>query len=143
MKTSIFQIVLLSVFGAFAAAGVLIFALAVGGNDESQVIGKGAIWGTLDQTTFDGVLERMMQVDPSLTGVTYVQKDSVVFDQELTNALAERRGPDMYVVSSDEAMKNEAKVNVTPYEVVSKKQFKDTFVDAANPFLGRGGIVAI
>ena len=143
MKNSAFQIIFLAVFGALAAAGLLIFAFAVGGEDESAVIGRVEIWGTLDGEAFDSVFEELVQYDPSITGISYVQKDSTLFDQELTNALAENRAPDMYIVGSDEAVKTSAKVTVIPYESVSRKQFKDWYIEAANPFLGLKGIIAI
>ncbi|RJQ34686.1 extracellular solute-binding protein [Candidatus Parcubacteria bacterium] len=143
MKSSIFQIILLCVFGAFAAAGVLVFALAVGGGDEEQTIGEVVIWGTLDKPTFDIALDQASQANRSLSGVIYEQKEASTFDQELANALAERRGPDLYVITSDQAFINQAKVSLTSYENISKTQFKKAFVDAANPYLGGGGIIAI
>lgn len=143
MKTSVFQIILLAVFGALAAAGLLIFAFAVGGEDESAVIGRVEIWGTLDSAAFDSVFEEIVQYDPSITGISYVQKDGAFFDQEITNALAENRAPDMYIISSDEALKNQAKVTAIPYESITKKQFKDWYIEAADPFLGAKGIIAV
>jgi len=143
MKTSIFQIILLAVFGAFAAAGVLVFALAVGGNEEEASIGDVVIWGTLDQSVFNDALDQASQANRALAGVRYEQKEASVFDQELANALAEQRGPDLYIITTDQALTNEAKISLVPYDSISKTQFKDAFVDAADPFLGAGGIIAI
>src|SRR3989344_3923552 len=122
MKTSIFQIILLAVFGAFAAAGVLVFALAIGGNEEEASIGDVVIWGTLDQSVFNDALDQASQANRALAGVRYEQKEASVFDQALIN---------------------QAKVSLTPYENISRTQFKNAFVDAANPFLGKNGIIAI
>src|SRR3989344_3173060 len=129
MKTSIFQIILLAVFGAFAAAGVLVFALAVGGNEEEASIGDVVIWGTLDQSVFNDALDQASQANRALAGVRYEQKEASVFDQELANALAEQRGPDLYVITTDQALINQAKVSLTPYENISRTQFKNAFVD--------------
>ncbi|HEY4526497.1 MAG TPA: extracellular solute-binding protein [Candidatus Paceibacterota bacterium] len=143
MKTSIFQILLLAVFGAFAAAGVLVFALAVGGGDEEASIGDVVVWGTLDQSIFNDALDQASQANRALAGVRYEQKEAGLFDQELANALAEQRGPDLYIITTDQALINQAKVSLTPYENISQTQFKNAFVDAANPFLGKNGIIAI
>lgn len=143
MKTSMFQIALLAVFGALAAAGVLIFALAVGGNEEDASIGNVVIWGTLDKAIFDAALDQASQANRALSGVTYEQKDNSLFDQELANALAEKRGPDIYIITTDQALLHEAKVDPIPYENISQTKFQDIFVEAANPFLGSKGIIAI
>ena len=143
MKLTLFQIVLLAVFGSFAVAGVLVFALAVGGNQEEASIGTVVVWGTLDKDRFDTALDQASQIDRSLSGVTYEQKDTSLFDQELTNALAERRGPDLYIITTDQALLHEKKVQPIPYTTISREQYQDTFVEAANPFLGLKGIIAI
>ncbi len=143
MKTSIFQIVLLAVFGAFAVAGVLVFALAVGTQEEEATIGRVVIWGTLDKTTFDIALDRISQADRSLSDVSYEQKEASTFDQELANAIAEKRGPDLYIISTDQALYNQQKIAITPYKNFSREDFEMAFVDAANPFLGEMGVIAI
>lgn len=143
MKTSTFQLILLCVFGSFAVAGVLVFALAVGGGKQVATIGTVVIWGTLDKTIFDAALDQAAQADKSLSGVTYEQKDVATFDQELANALAEKKGPDLYIIPTDEALVNQGKVSPVPYTSISQNQFKTAFVDSANPFLGQSGIIAI
>lgn len=143
MKSSIFQIILLAAFGALAVGGVLIFAFAVGTDKNKDVIGLVVIWGTLDKPTFDDVLEREVQINQALTGVSYEQRDASTFDQELASAMAEQRGPDLYIISSDDAVRNEARVTPITYGEISERQYKDAFAEATNPFLGEKGIVAI
>ena len=143
MRSSIFQIILLAVFGALAVAGVLIFAFAVGTDKDKNVIGPVVIWGTLDKPTFDGVLEQLVLMNQALTGVTYVQKDASTFDQELANAIAEKRGPDLYIISSDDAVRNEARIKPIDYGQITRQQYQDAFAETANPFLREKGIVAI
>jgi multiple sugar transport system substrate-binding protein len=143
MKTSIFQIIVISIFGAFAVAGVLVFAIAVGGGKQEVSIGTVAIWGTLDKDTFAAALDQVTQANKSLAGVSYEQKDSGTFDQELANALAEKKGPDLYLITTDQALTNESRVAVTPYTAISQTTYKNTFIDAANPFLGEQGIIAV
>src|SRR3989344_9036735 len=143
MRSSIFQIILLAAFGALAVAGVLIFAFAVGTDQNENVIGPVVIWGTLDKPTFDGALENIIQTNQAIIGVSYVQKDSSTFDQELASAIAERRGPDLYIISSDDALRNEARVRLIEYGNVTAQQYKDAFAEATNTFLGGKGVIAI
>ena len=143
MKSSIFQIILLAAFGALAVAGVLIFAFAVGTDQNENVIGPVVIWGTLDKPTFDGALENIIQTNQAIIGVSYVQKDSSTFDQELASAIAERRGPDLYIISSDDALRNEARVRSIEYGNITAQQYKDAFAEATNTFLGGKGVIAI
>ena len=143
MKSTIFQIILLAVFGALAVAGVLIFAFAVGTDKNENVIGPVVIWGTLDKPTFDRVLENIVLTNQALSGVSYVQKDGPTFDQELASAISERRGPDLYIIASDDAVRNENRVTPLEYGQVTRQQYQDAFAEATNPFLGEKGIIAV
>lgn len=142
MKSSLFQVILLAVFGSVAVAGVLIFAFAVGGNGSSAV-GPVEIWGTLDQNAFTTVIRSVAEDDPTLSQVTYIQKDPATFEEELTSALARGEGPDLYLLRNDYAEQHAGRVIVIPFESLSQSEFEDTFVEAAAPFIARDGITAI
>ena len=141
-KFSMFQITLLAVFGALAVAGVLIFAFAVGGGNTAAV-GPVTIWGTLDDNAFSAVLRQIADTDPSFNQVTYIQKDPPTYESELTDALASGRGPDLFVLSADYAVKDAGKIVSIPFGSFSQSQFKNTFADAADPFVGSTGIFAL
>ena len=143
MKSTIFQIILLAVFGALAVAGILIFAFAVGTDKNANVIGPVLIWGTLDKPTFDDVLENIVLTNQALSGVSYVQKDGPTFDQELASAISEKRGPDLYIIASDDAVKNENRVTILDYGQITRQQYQDAFAEATNPFLSQRGVIAI
>ncbi len=144
MKTgmSTFQIVLLSVFGISAIAGMMIFALAVGGNSSSS-IGNVVIWGTLDGTAFTEALRIAQDNDQTLLGVTYVYKDPDNFMRDLTDALASGRGPDMVLLRQDYAISQETRFKKLPFSSLSEQEFKNTFADAASPFLLPNGTLGI
>lgn len=139
---SIFQTVLLAVFGALAIAAVLIFALAVGGGNSSTV-GSVSVWGTLDQTAFTTVIRAAAEANPSLMQVTYTQKDASTFIQDLTDALASGKGPDLVLLPQSAAYQEATKLLPIPYTSLSQSQFQNTFVDAANPFLAESGVLGI
>jgi len=141
-KLSMFQITLLAVFGALAVAGVLIFALAVGGGN-AKTVGPVTIWGTLDSGAFTTVLRQVADVDASMNQVSYVQKDTSTFQSELTEALASGQGPDIFVMTDSYAVKDAEKVVSIPFKSFSETQFKNTFAEAAESFIGSDGILAL
>ncbi len=137
---SLFQIILLAVFGSLAVAGVLIFAFAVGGNQKGTSIGKVVIWGTLDKTAVNNVLDKAGAANSDLQQVTYVQKDPSTYEQDISDALAQGTAPDMFILSSDYAAKDEPKIYSLAYAQTSAVTFQNIFVEAANAYLGPNGI---
>jgi multiple sugar transport system substrate-binding protein len=139
---SLFQIVLVSVFGAIAVAAVLIFALAVGGNDKSS-IGEVQVWGTLNAAAFNAILRQQAEANPNFAHIIYTQKEEATFIADVTNALASGTGPDLIVLRQDYAYSQAAKLIPIPATSLSSTQFKNTFVDAASPFIGDNGVLAV
>jgi multiple sugar transport system substrate-binding protein len=144
MKTgmSMFQVILLCVFGAFAIAGILIFAFLVGSNSGSS-IGAVVMWGTFDEAAVVTVTRQLAENDDRLRQLTYVEKDPATFDVELTNALAAGTGPDLYILRSDYAVMDTPKVMIIPSEQFSREQFESLFVEAAEVFLSPDGVLAV
>lgn len=137
-----FQVILLCVFGACAIAGVLIFALAVG-KGNANTIGSVVIWGTLDENTFTDILRSASDENPSLLGVTYIQKDGDSYLSDITNALASGKGPDLLILRQDDALTQESRLVKIPYTELTLQDFKSRFVEAASPFLTTDGILGI
>ncbi|MDO8513973.1 MAG: extracellular solute-binding protein [bacterium] len=141
-KLSMFQIMLLVIFGGLAVSGVLIFALAIGGGD-TNTIGAVKIWGTLDQGAFSIVIRQATERDGQLSQVTYEQKDPATYESELTNALASGTGPDLFLMRQDYALKDAGKVALIPFSALSQAQFENAFIEAASPFLTQKGVTAV
>lgn len=139
---SVFQTILLSVFGALALSGMLIFALLVG-SGAGNAIGPVTIWGTLEPNGFAVVLRQASENDGRLSQVTYVQKDAATYDEDLTEALANGTGPDLFLLRQDHVLRNKGKVLPVPYDFLSESKFRDTFVEAANPYIASEGILGI
>lgn len=142
MKSSVFQIVLLGIFGAVAVAGVLIFALAVGGGN-SGAVGPVRIWGTLDQAAFAAVIRAAAEGNTDLSQVSYEQKDEATYADDITAALASGSGPDLFLIRQDQAYAQSALVIPIPFSSLSESQFKDTFIDGADPFIAASGLIAV
>ena len=138
---SIFQLIFLCVFGALAVSGVLIFALVVGGNNANDA-GPVEIWGTLDSKAFSNFIEQAGNSDPRLSQLTYVQKDQATYESDITNALANGAGPDLFLLRQDYALKNAGKIAPMP-QSLSASQFHNTFIDAADPFFSSAGALGI
>lgn len=141
-KLSVFQTVLLSVFGALAVSGVLIFALVIGSGNSTN-IGPVTIWGTFDENTFKTIIREAADKDSRLLTVTYEQKDEEGFATLLTEALASGEGPDIFISRQENAVRDSGKVFPIPYDSFSETQFRNTFIESANPYLGEAGVLGI
>jgi ABC-type glycerol-3-phosphate transport system substrate-binding protein len=139
---SVFQVVILAVFGALALSGILIFALVVSGGGGGTV-GPVTIWGTLEPSPFTTVLRQVSENDPRLAQVSYEQKDPETYEGLLTEALASGGGPDLFLLRHDYVVQNSGKAVPIPYELVSRSQFENTFVEAAEVYLDEGGILGV
>lgn len=139
---SVFQVILLSVFGASAIAGMLIFALAVGGPNSSS-IGSVTIWGTLDRNTFTEALSTAADTDDNLLSVEYEQKDPATYMNDITNALASGTGPDLFLIRQDQVQLQSARLLPIPFTELSQTDFEDRFVDAASPFVSSNGVLGV
>lgn len=140
---STFQIALLGSFAALAVVGVILFALFANSNASSSV-GAVEIWGTLDQATFSGVLQQLASNgDTNLSQVTYVQKDPATYQSDLTQALANGTGPDLFLITQSDAIADQYEVQPTSYDSLSTTQFQTLFISAADPFLGQNGVIAV
>jgi ABC-type glycerol-3-phosphate transport system substrate-binding protein len=142
MKSSPFQIVLLAVFGALGVAAVMVFAIIVSGNSGGGV-GQVTIWGTFDESRVTAVLRAASEADERLNNVTYVRKDPRTYQTDLVNAMASGSGPDLYFMTDDRAIADAAKTMHIPFSSLSQTQFQTTFLDAAAPFVGSDGIIAV
>ena len=108
---SLFQLILLAVFGALGIIGVLVFALAVSVG-ESNPVGNVEIWGTQSGKAFSEMLVQASESDPNLKGVTYVEKDAATYESEITDALSVGAGPDLFLLRQDYVMQNAGKLAV-------------------------------
>lgn len=141
-KSTPFQLILLAVFGALGVAGVLVFALVVGGGSGTGV-GEVTVWGTFEEARVQAVLRAASETDDRLNGVTYERKDSATFQADLTDALASGTGPDLFFMSQDWAVHDAPKTTHIAFNSLSQTQFQNTFLSAAEPFIGSDGIIAV
>lgn len=105
MKVSIFQSVVLAVFGVGALIGLFVFATySSNGNKEADLIGPVTVWGTLPDTGINAALMQIVQSNEALKGVSYVQKDPATFKEELNAAIATGQAPDAVLISQEQLL---------------------------------------
>src|SRR5882672_12187563 len=134
-KLSAFQITLLATFGALGLGGILIFALITATNNASS-IGNIVIWGTLDDDSINLALRNAADNDNRFSGVTYVKIDPTEYDANLKNALASGKGPDLFLMDSSHAYRDQSYARHISFDKMSQSLFESTFLDSATPFLG-------
>jgi ABC-type glycerol-3-phosphate transport system substrate-binding protein len=143
-----FQLVLLGIFGFFLVAGVLAFAGLLPGfsakpSGQNQFLGNVVIWGTLPQTILAPVVDDFNNNNKDTVTIKYVEKSKNTFDSDLVEALADGTGPDVILLPQDLIMRHRNKIYPIPYETLSQRAFKDTFIQEGELYLGSTGSYAV
>jgi len=136
-----FQIIFLSLCIFFIVVGVILFAgLKSGSNQELPQV---TIWGLMSQDIFAQYISNLNAVAAEPLKVEYIEKDPGTFDREFVEALALGQGPDLVLISQDFILKEQNKLYIIPYEAVSERTFKDTFIEEAELLLTKEGLIGI
>ncbi len=135
-----FQIILLSVFGFFIIIAVAVFSLYRGAGGENVTV---TVWGDIATHNFSFLLNTPAFSQDQTFSVSYVEKSAETIETEFTEALAEGTGPDLIIISQDKFWKNKPKLRVIPYESVSERSFKITFIEEGELFLDETGVHAL
>ncbi|MFT5849807.1 MAG: ABC-type glycerol-3-phosphate transport system substrate-binding protein [Patiriisocius sp.] len=140
-----FQIILLAGFGFMAFAALILLANFQSTPSQEEVAyGKQVIvWGTLPGAVFDLTFRAIVQEDDAFGVVKYYEIDERDFDDDLINAIAEGRSPDMIILKSDSLVKHRAKLLPIPYESIPLGTYRNTYVDGADIFALKDGIYAM
>lgn len=101
------------------------------------------VWGSVDTNIFKNIQNQIKSVDPEFDSIEYYYVDPREFDNELVNAIAEGRSPDLIFLRSDALVKHRAKLLPIPYDSLPLRDFKDTYVDAGEIFALPEGIYAL
>lgn len=135
-----FQIGLLVFFGFFIVAGVAFFAFFQGGGTP---VSRVTIWGTIPRSSFATISETLPIGEDDTYEITYIEKNRETFDEEFLESLALGTGPDLVLISQDDVLKHLNKFFLIPYQSVSERDYRSTFVEEAEMFLLPDGIVAM
>jgi ABC-type glycerol-3-phosphate transport system substrate-binding protein len=138
-----FQIVVMAVFIILAIAGMLIFAGVGGFGNNKQDIGKVEIWGTVPQETMNKLITQLNSNNGRFSAVTYTQKNKETYQEEFIEALAAGSGPDLLLLANDGIVRNQAKIIKIPYDTISERDFKNTFIEEGEIYLTDGGVLGL
>jgi multiple sugar transport system substrate-binding protein len=121
------------------AAGVFITAMIILmlANALGFQFGRGArpqnadliIWGLWDDSQLmDGYIADFRKQYPNIK-IEYRKLTPQEYEQDLVNALAENRGPDIFAMHHTWYSKHKNKLAPMPEEIMTVKEYKDRFVD--------------
>ncbi len=139
-QTSPFKLIVLFIFFIFAAIGVVMFALYQAGAGEKR-LSNVTMWGTIPKERFDAFLSDLAEIDSKVEKINYIYKNEDTFYDELTNALASGKGPDLLFITNEQIMQNRDRVYATPYKQFDIRKFKDTYIESAESLLLPEGII--
>lgn len=137
-----FQVIVLVIFGFLAVGGVLFFAVYKGGSSQAS-IGKVTIWGTVPKSLMEVLIRDLSNKDETYKGVQYVELPAETFSDQYVRALAEDRGPDLVLLPQTALYERLPTLRLIPYDSLSERSFKNTYIEAAELYLQEGGIAGI
>ncbi|MCU0678401.1 MAG: extracellular solute-binding protein [Candidatus Pacebacteria bacterium] len=89
------------------------------------------IWGTLPEDAFYQTLKPIVEVQPAYAVISYREINPNTFDNDLLNALAEDRGPDLVLLPHEELVAYRSKIQPIPFENFPERDFRNLYVDGA------------
>lgn len=142
---SIFQIVVMAIFGILALLGFLFFSTYKPVEKKGDIVkvGKVSIWGTYPKETMDFLIKELIEINENYQEVVYFEKPASSFKLEFLEAIAEGNSPDLILISQKDLLDNLNKLYKIPYSSISSRTFKDTYLDAFSIFDSGSGIYAI
>jgi ABC-type glycerol-3-phosphate transport system substrate-binding protein len=143
MKNSkLFQYVFLGVFVFFIIIGVILFSTYRSKNNTNTNINI-TVWGTLSAESFSSFTSKFFNENGLKYTVNYIEKSSNAFDADLAEAIASGYGPDAIVLPDDRILRHSSKILTIPFSSLPELQFKNSFIEEAELYLTKSGILAL
>lgn len=141
-----FQIILLVVFGIFAALAAAFFSGAIelpkkASETTFGVTGNVTMWGTLSKSALRDTLEFFNSQSKGELVLNYIQKDPKTYKKELLDSFAFGGTPDIFMLSQDLIFLYQDKIITVPYQGFSERMFLDSYIQAASVFKTEAGIL--
>lgn len=140
-----FEIALIGFFGIAGIVGLFFFSQYQSAPSEEETLyGDGVvIWGTLDKKIVKDYLLELTKSNKALEVVKYTQVDYRNFENELVNAIAEGRSPDLVILPHSLLVSYRSKLQPISYETITERTFRDTYIDGAEIFMRGDGIYGL
>ncbi len=140
-----FQIILIIIFIVFAVLGILVFSGTIPLGKTKVKEGSGGtvvIWGTLKPDLLYTMVQNFNDTYKTYT-LKYEQKSPDSFSQDLLEALASGKGPDLFFMPDSLAFDYSNKIFTIPYASYPIATFQTSFASAAEVFLTSQGVLAL
>lgn len=133
MKVSLFQGILLGIFGLAAIIGIFVFATYTSNNSSGgeAAIGTVKIWGTLPKADVQSALATITLTEPTMKDVSYTQKSGDTLAADLSSAIATDNAPDLLLASAEELLPLSRFIVPIPASMLPQATFNSTFVGAS------------
>jgi ABC-type glycerol-3-phosphate transport system substrate-binding protein len=145
MKLRPFELSLVIIFvvlGLVAVFAISSYSPAPDAPEDGVEVGQVVIWGTLPQAAIETVLQSLEDQNEQFRNVTYRYQNPANFDSLLTNALADRAGPDMVLVSHERLVDIRRRVQPVSFDSFPLRDVKSLYVDGAEIFALDDGMYA-
>ncbi len=140
-----FEIALIGIFAIMGLIGLFYLAnYEPEATDEQLLYGTSvSIWGTFDEQVIEEVLFELSQTNEALEVVTYTQIDPRTFDNDVVNAIAEGRSPDLLLMPHTLLVSYRSKLQPISFETIPERTFRDSYIDGAEVFMLKDGTYGI
>lgn len=145
-NSSMVQTIVLVVFGLGIIIGVLFFSgkipLPGDKSKKNGPTGSVVVWGVLPYSQVNTIFDSIEQ-DYDELQLSYVEKSPDTIQNELVNALASGKGPDLFMMNSQQVAENLDRLYIIPFTNYPETAFKKTFPDASESLLVSKGVLAL
>lgn len=126
---SLFQAILLGVFGLAALIGIFVFATQTSTNNNADAtVGTVVIWGTLPKSAMQNVLIAVTKEDQSFKDVSYEEKSKNTLAADLASAIAVGEAPDLVLASQEELRSLAKLISPIPTSTLTVSDFSTAFI---------------
>jgi ABC-type glycerol-3-phosphate transport system substrate-binding protein len=139
-----FKLILIVVFIICTVLAVMVFAgvIPIGtSKTKSPISGTVVLWGTAPSASVATLVRDFGFYNKDVT-LTYVQKSPDTLDQDLLEAFADGKGPDLFFLPDTLAYKYSTKLYTIPYTTYPVLNFKNYYSGAGDVFLTDEGVLA-
>jgi ABC-type glycerol-3-phosphate transport system substrate-binding protein len=147
MKLRPFELALVIIFVVLGLAALALLASYDGGSSgpkEGEVVtGPVQIWGTMPGSGMQTVLDELVAKNETYKDVSYRYIAPAQFEQTLTNALADSRGPDIILTSHEELVDSRSRIAPYSYEQFPLRDVRDRYIEGAQIYALSDGVYAL
>ena len=140
-----FQTILMIVFGVFIVGAVMVFSgvIKVGGGSNTQVqTVEVSMWGSIPSNQFSAIMRASAEAGEKLD-INYTEKEVATFENELVNALASGKGPDLILAPHTLLLHQADKLYPIPVTALPERTFKDNFVQGSEVLMRAAGTLGL